>query len=98
MKEQQTAPRSINMDIEKLRNHIIKNSVIFEQEYHPNAYSELELNAKLTKLDIKKIYDAYDLMDEDKNESLNRQYDNYKRKKSKKKRLKKRIKKNDEIR
>lgn len=75
LKEQQTAPRSINMDIEKLRNHIIKNSVIFEQEYHPNAYSELELNAKLTKLDIKKIYDAYDLMDEDKNESLNRQYD-----------------------
>jgi len=62
------------MDIEKLRNHIIKNSVIFEQEYHPDAYSELELNAKLTKLDIKKIYDAYDLMDEDKNESLNRQY------------------------
>lgn len=63
------------MDIEKLRSYIIKNSVIFEQEYHPDAYSELELNAKLTKLDNKKIYDVYDLMDENKNGSLNKQYD-----------------------
>ncbi|HIG9686651.1 TPA: hypothetical protein ACYEK4_005340 [Klebsiella pneumoniae] len=62
------------MDIEKLRSYIIKNSVIFEQIYHPDPYSELDLNAKLTKLDNAKIYDVYDLVDEDKNESLNTQF------------------------
>ena len=46
------------MDIEKLRSYIIKNSVIFEQIYHPDPYSELDLNAKLTKLDNAKIYDV----------------------------------------
>lgn len=62
------------MNIEKLRNHIVKNSVIFEQEYHPDPYSELDLNAKLTKLDNAKIYDVYNLVDEDKNKSLNTQF------------------------
>lgn len=62
------------MDKEKLIKYIIKNSVIFEQIYHPDPYSELDLNAKLTKLDNAKIYDVYDLVDEDKNESLNIQF------------------------